>query len=123
MRDTTSMQAGAKNKELRLLLRFAKNRTVKYSESDDSGSGEDARHQLESSDDSISDKEEQAHDETPNAVMDMMKKSIIDQVRVKRDLKKQITEQNIQSTKIQLKKGVLESYEKQDVDLNSLNTS
>ena len=44
MRDISSMLAKFKNKEQRLLLRFAKNRTIKLSESDDSGSGEENRH-------------------------------------------------------------------------------
>ena len=44
MRDVDSMFAFFKDKERRLLLRFVKNRTVKLSESDDSGSDNDNRH-------------------------------------------------------------------------------
>ena len=44
MRDVESMFGLFKDKERRLLLRFVKNRTVKLSESDDSGSGNDGRH-------------------------------------------------------------------------------
>ena len=56
MRDASSMLSHFKDKEQKLLLRFAQNRTIKLSESDDSSSDKEKRHQLDSSQDSISDK-------------------------------------------------------------------
>ena len=61
-----------------MLLKFAKNRTVKLSESDDSLSDVPRRSQL----DSDSNVEKTIDPIYPNAMKDYFKKSVLEQVRV-----------------------------------------
>ena len=84
MRDTISLQSNLKDKEQQFLLRFSKNRTIKLSESEDSKSEEEKRHQLESSE------EESKHVEKaeyPNTMKDFFKKSVLGQARIHKDLR------------------------------------
>lgn len=89
MRDSSSILSAFKDKESKLLLRFSKNRTIKLSESDDSSSGEEKRGKLDSSD------SEDVTEKPPNPMMESIKKSLISQIRVKTNIKKNAIEGKI----------------------------
>ena len=95
------MLANFKDNESKLLLRFSKNRTIKLSSSGESGSSDENRHQLESSEDSQ--QEVKVKKNNDNAMADLIKKSVLEQVRIKTKLKEQVLEEDIHSKKIQAK--------------------
>ena len=119
MRDSSSMLSSFKDKESELLLRFSNNRTIKLSSSDDSGSSDENRHKLESSDDSVQEVPEKAI--APNPMRDIMKKSILTNVRMKRNLKAQVLEEEIVSKKIQekIQKSMQTSSAKSEANFNT----
>ena len=70
------MNAMLMDKDHKLLLRFARSRTIKLSESEESRSEDERRHQLDSSQESHG--EEKDKIDYPNTMKDFFKKSVLE---------------------------------------------